>query len=85
MASVELGKRLRAARVERGWTQERLGELAGFPKKRCGISVNDIERGRVKEPRHERVAAMAAILVVPVEWLYGAGGARVPKPKRRAA
>lgn len=78
------GKRLRAARVARGWTQERLGELAGFPEKRRGITISELEAGK-GDPRGGRVAALADVLSVPIEWLYGAGASHVPVGRKGAA
>lgn len=86
MERTPLGQRVKAAREARGWTQERLGELAGFPAGRRGVTVADIERGKVREPRRRRVEALADVLCVPVDWLYGLGPSEVPTgaPKRRA-
>lgn len=79
-----LGKRLRAARVSRGWTQQRLGELAGIPAKRCAVTISELETGQIVEPRRSRVEALADVLAVPVEWLYGVGSSVVPAGRRKA-
>lgn len=78
----ELGRRVKAAREARGWTQQMLGRLARFPDGREGPTVADIERGKIREPRRARVETLAAVLAVPVEWLYGTGSASVPSGRK---
>ncbi len=83
MAETAIAQRLRRAREARGLTQDALGALAKIPRR--GIAVNEIERGRVAEPKRARVEQLAGALSVPVDWLYGAGGDRVPRRRKPAA
>lgn len=83
MTETVIARRLRRAREARSLTQDALGALAGIPRR--GIAVNEIERGRVTEPKRARVEMLAAALAVPVEWLYGAGSERVPRKRKPVA
>lgn len=81
MTDTVLAQRLRRAREARALTQEALGVLAGLTRR--GISVNEIERGKVAEPKRARLALLAAALDVPIDWLYGSGPDRVPRKRRK--
>lgn len=61
------GERLRQIRTERGWSQERLGEVIGVSRS----AISKIEKGTVPDPKLEQVAKMAEALGVSAEWLSG--------------
>ena len=65
----DLALRMREARVERGYSQDRLARLVGVRQQ----SINDIEQGRTRQPR--RIVQIAHALEVSPEWLlYGRDG-----------
>lgn len=59
------GKRVRDLRVQRGWTQEQLGEKAG----KHWTYIGGIERG-TRNPTIEVVEAIAHALEVPIADLF---------------
>jgi transcriptional regulator with XRE-family HTH domain len=59
-------KRLRQARIERGMTQEELGDHIGLPH----TAVSRWERGE-HLPRAKQTAALATVLGVSVDYLLG--------------
>lgn len=61
----QFGKRLRKVRLDRGITQEKLAEEAGFHRTYAG----NIERG-LENPTIEAVARLADVLDVPVSALF---------------
>lgn len=72
-------RRLRAARLARGWSME---ELAG----ECGLSrqhIHLLERGGKPNVAARTVQALAAGLETTVDWLLGLEGTDAPPPKRR--
>jgi transcriptional regulator with XRE-family HTH domain len=62
----EVGKRIKLARLEQGWTQDELAALASFSKR----SLQDYERGLTIPYRHIR--ELAELLRRPPSWfLHG--------------
>ena len=60
-----VGRNVRAARVERGMTQERLAEVSGFSQQ----YISDLERGR-RNPTIVSLYELAqALAVTPIELL----------------
>ena len=60
-----VGRNVRAARVERGMTQERLAEVSGFSQQ----YISDLERGR-RNPTIVSLYELAqALSVTPIELL----------------
>lgn len=68
------GERLRQIRTERGWSQERLGEVIGVSRS----AISKIEKGTVPDPKLEQIAKMAEALGVSAEWLSGWSDERRP-------
>jgi len=64
-----LAKRLKEARIRAGLTQERLGVLAGIDEASASARMNQYERAK-HEPDWLTVQRLAAVLEVPVAWLY---------------
>src|SRR3954453_12737680 len=64
-----LAKRLKEARLRAGLSQERLGVLAGIDEMSASARMNQYERGK-HEPDWLTVQRLAAVLQVPVAWLY---------------
>ena len=62
-AKEAIGIRLRETRLDRGFTQERLGELAGTNQ----AVIQKIENGKVRHPRI--VDGLAVALEVNPAWL----------------
>ena len=60
------GENLRAARRERGWTQEQLAHEAGI----APVQVSRIERG-AREVRLTTILRLVHALAVPAERLLG--------------
>ena len=60
-----VGRNVRAARVERGMTQERLADVSGFSQQ----YISDLERGR-RNPTIVSLYELAqALAVTPIELL----------------
>jgi transcriptional regulator with XRE-family HTH domain len=64
-----LAKRLKEARIRAGLTQERLGVLAGIDEMSASARMNQYERAK-HEPDWLTVQRLAAVLQVPVAYLY---------------
>lgn len=64
-----LAKRLKEARIRAGLTQERLGVLAGIDEASASARMNQYERAK-HEPDWLTVQRLAAVLAVPVAYLY---------------
>jgi len=64
-----LAKRLKEARIKAGLSQERLGVLAGIDEMSASARMNQYERGK-HAPDWLTVQRLAAVLEVPVAWLY---------------
>ena len=64
-----LAKRLKEARLKAGLSQERLGVLAGIDEMSASARMNQYERGK-HAPDWLTVQRLAAVLRVPVAWLY---------------
>ncbi len=62
-------KRLKAARLAAGLSQERLGVLAGVDEMSASARMNQYERGK-HAPDHSMVARLADVLHVPVAYFY---------------
>ena len=58
-------KNLRALRIRKGWTQEKLAQEAGISYH----TLIKIERGNIKDPRLGTLLKIAAALAVPIEKL----------------
>ncbi|MFJ4682646.1 helix-turn-helix domain-containing protein [Streptomyces sp. NPDC091377] len=68
--SLELGVRLRRVRAERGLSLRELGKLAG-----CSASlISQVERGQTA-PSAGVIYGLANALDIPLEYLFGTGGA----------
>lgn len=65
----ELGRQVRVARVERGWTLKDLSEAAGLSVSQ----LSSIERGAAMPSLESLVAVAGALGVRPSAWLAGAG------------
>lgn len=63
-----LGERLKAARIERGLSQEKLGLAVGITK----ATVSQIEDGSIKRTTH--VVRLAEVLGVSPKWLESGEG-----------
>jgi DNA-binding XRE family transcriptional regulator len=59
-----LGKRIRRARMRRGWEQQELAKMIGVSRK----TMNQIEQGKV-DPRASLVVAIANVLQVSTDTL----------------
>lgn len=64
-----LSKRLKAARLAAGLSQERLGVLAGIDEMSASARMNQYERGK-HAPDHSMVNRLAVVLHVPVAYFY---------------
>jgi transcriptional regulator with XRE-family HTH domain len=64
-----LVRRLKAARKAAGISQKNLGILAGIDEFVASARINQYERGK-HEPDQATVARLAAVLKVPVSFLY---------------
>lgn len=58
-------KNLRALRIKKGWTQEKLAQESGISYH----TLIKIERGNIKDPRLGTLLKIAAALAVPIEKL----------------
>jgi transcriptional regulator with XRE-family HTH domain len=58
-------KNLRALRIKKGWTQEKLAQESGISYH----TLIKIERGNIKDPRLGTLLKIAAALDVPIEKL----------------
>lgn len=67
MDVIEMGRRIKEARKEKGLTQEELGKLLGV----AGPTVLRYEKGQFKDPKIPVVHAMANALGVNPMWLMG--------------
>lgn len=68
-----LGKRIKASRKAKGWTQSELAQRLGVKDK----TIADWESEK-SEPRASRLANLAGVLGVPLLWLI-AGGEQPPE------
>ena len=66
-ASGSVGERVRALREERGWSQTELGVRSGVEQ----TIISRMERGRMSNPSHRAIAALASALGVTAEALVG--------------
>ena len=66
--AVEIGKRVRHARVSVGMTQDELGRQVGV----SDAAINQYEAGR-NLPRLKRLEAIAGVLGVTTAWLLDGG------------
>lgn len=76
-----LGRTVRVLRVERGWSQERFGYVAGLHRNYVGA----VERGEIN-PTFRVLAKLAVGLDVPLSALvaaYEAIGHQAARPGRR--
>lgn len=64
-----LARRLREARKTLGVSQKTLGILAGIDEFVASARINQYERGK-HEPDHSTASRLAAVLKVPVSFLY---------------
>ncbi len=64
-----LAKRLREARLKAALSQERLGVMAGIDEMSASARMNQYERDK-HTPDWLTVQRLAAVLGVPVAWLY---------------
>jgi transcriptional regulator with XRE-family HTH domain len=64
-----LAKRLKAARLRAGLSQEKLGILAGIDEMSSSARMNQYERGK-HAPDWLTVERLAAVLDVPVAYFY---------------
>jgi transcriptional regulator with XRE-family HTH domain len=64
-----IGRRLRQARKKAGLPQDRLGVLAGLEESSSSARISRYESG-VHEPPVEFAEALAAVLKVPLAFLY---------------
>lgn len=62
-------KRLKAARIRAGLSQEKLGVLAGIDEASASARMNQYERGK-HEPDSSMVERLARVLDVPVAMFY---------------
>lgn len=62
-------KRLKEARLRSGFSQEKLGVLAGIDEASASARMNQYERGR-HTPDFEMVCKLAKILNVPENYFY---------------
>lgn len=76
-----LGTRVRAFRIDKGWSQERLAREAGL----LSGSVERIEQGRCKKPRFDVVEAIAGALGKSLDELAGESGKDRDRGERRAS
>lgn len=60
----KLGKKIRSLRVERKWSQEKLGELTGLDR----TYISGIERG-VRNPSIKNIDKLAKVLDVKISEL----------------
>jgi transcriptional regulator with XRE-family HTH domain len=86
-------KRLKQARLELGLSQKQLGIAAGLDEFVASTRINRYELG-IHAPDYPMAARLAAVLNVPVAFLYCDGDEmaqmilafhRAPKPSRRRA
>lgn len=68
-ADSTLAKRLQAARKAVGISQKKLGILAGIDDFVASARINQYERGK-HEPDQSTAVRLAAVLKVPVSFLY---------------
>jgi len=64
-------KRLKAARLAAGLSQERLGVLAGVDEMSASARMNQYERGK-HAPDYSMVSRLAEVLKVPEAYFYAA-------------
>lgn len=69
----EISTRLKAARLEKGWSQAQLADEAGVSQS----AIGNIESGQRKRPRD--VVSLAAALGVTAEWLETGRGAQTAR------
>jgi transcriptional regulator with XRE-family HTH domain len=60
-------KNLRALRIKKGWTQEKLAQEAGISYH----TLIKIERGNIKDPRLDTIKKIAKVLGVSIDKLVG--------------
>lgn len=60
-----IGKRIRAARLRKGWNQSVLAEQAGVSR----TTLFQMERGAIPTPRAATLHRLATALEIPVSWL----------------
>ena len=65
-----LGKKLKALREMRGWSQYKLSMLSGIPRS----SISLIELGQIINPRADVLIKIADVFRIPIEELYQAAG-----------
>lgn len=71
----EFSKRMARVRKERGWSRAHLADMAGIGRV---ATIHEMERGEIREPRHQRAEAIARALGVSLSWLWGEGDSAVP-------
>lgn len=69
---MDIGSRIRQARISKGMTQQELGELVGVQKS----AIAKYESGRVVNIKHETLVKMAEALGVTIHEIYGGNGFR---------
>lgn len=67
-----IGSRIRQARINKGMTQQELGELVGVQKS----AIAKYESGRVVNIKHETMVKMAEALGITIHEIYGDGSMR---------
>jgi transcriptional regulator with XRE-family HTH domain len=67
MSETDVGKRLRAAREQRGWSRETLAHHAGV----SWAAISQIESGRRRDVRLATLAALAQALNISIDHLAG--------------
>jgi len=70
-----IGDRIKEARTELGWSQEKLGDLAGLSKQ----AIQAIESGNTKNVRSENLFPIADALQFEARWLVEGKGPRTNK------
>lgn len=68
MTSLYVGRRIREAREDQGWTQAQLGQKLSRPRTHAAIS--DIERGKTRLCVEE-ISEFAELLKKPALWFVG--------------
>ena len=63
----EMGRTIRQARLDKGYTQQYLGEMVGY-EKNASAHVREWESGRYYPP-YQRLRAISQVLGIPLEKL----------------
>ena len=66
------GKNIKNLRAKKGWTQQKLAEVAGMSY----VTITKIEQGRAKEPTIQSMVKLADALGVSLDALVGR---RIPR------